>query len=120
MQRLSELSGRIQRLDISLNILEAKVSLFQSETFATRVHFLQLSSIPDLDGVQSTTQYEPPSCVASAGASTASGSGAAPAAQPAASSGPPPPVSQAGPTPSAAGDEPIPPPPTQPGQLTRY
>lgn len=77
---------------------------------------LQLSSIPDLEGVQATAQYQPPSDVASAGASTASGGGAAPPAQPT-SSGPPPPTSQAGPTPSSAPDEPIPPPPSQPGQL---
>lgn len=83
------------------------------------IHLMQLSSISDLDGVQATRQYEPPSSVASAGASTASGSSAAPPAQPTSSSGPPPPSTQAGPVPTAPGNEPIPPPPSQTGIATQ-
>ncbi len=87
---------------------------------------LQLSSIADLNGVQATTQYEPPANVAAAGgASTAAsgttGSGSAAPAAPSSSSGPPPPAStQDGPIPApeAAGSEPIPPP--QPGMWHMY
>ncbi|XP_064395226.1 WASH complex subunit 3-like [Halichondria panicea] len=85
-QRLTELSTRIQRLDISLNILEAK-----------------LSSIPYLDSVQATAQYQPPDAIATAGATTAAKDAPPP------STGPPPPSSQPPPPPGAA-DEPPPPP----------
>ncbi len=92
VQRLTELSTRIQRLDISLNILEAK-----------------LSSIPYLDSVQATAQYQPPDAIATAGATTAAKDAPPP------STGPPPPSSQPPPPPGAA-DEPPPPPQPLPGE----
>ena len=54
-QRLSDLSNRMQRLDISLSILESK-----------------LSSIEGLDGIQATTQYESPAALTSAGGTESS------------------------------------------------
>lgn len=82
LQRLSDLSIRIQRLDISLSILEAK-----------------LISIPSLEGVQATQTYEPPSAVATAGNITAPTSQPQPS-QPSSGPAPPPPPS--------SGDEPMP------------
>ena len=89
VQQLSDLSNRIQKLDISLKILEAK-----------------LATIPDLEGVQATTQYEPPAGLVSAGAMTTTG-GQQPKEQqqaqqqqqqPSSGAGPPPPPSE-GPVP---------------------
>jgi len=73
---------------------------------------LQLSSIPDLEGVQATRQYEPPANVASAGSGSAAAGGGATGSAPAPPSGSAP--SSAAPQPSsqsaAAAAEPIPPP----------
>ncbi|KAL5483675.1 hypothetical protein EMCRGX_G020080 [Ephydatia muelleri] len=75
-EKLSDLSLRIQKVDISLNILEAK-----------------LASIPGLEGVQATSQYEPPAAIA--GTSNASPAVATAPAAPAVAAPPPPPGAQA-------------------------
>ena len=79
-EKLSDLSLRIQKVDISLNILEAK-----------------LASIPGLEGIQATSQYEPPAAIAGASlasnASPAMATASAPAA-PAVTAPPPPPGAQ--------------------------
>ena len=84
LQRLLDISLRIQRLNVSLNILEAK-----------------LNSISSLDGIQATTQYQPPEVLAGAGS-------APPAPQPV--SQPAAPATGPAPPPSSGGAEPIPPP----------
>ena len=74
----------------------------------------QLASIPDLEGVQSTSQYEPPAAVASAGSTTApsSSSNAPPSSS---TTGPPPPSQQPPPPSGTAANEPLPPPQPDPG-----
>ncbi|XP_065917729.1 WASH complex subunit 3-like [Dysidea avara] len=81
-ERLADLGLRIQRLEISLNILEAK-----------------LGSISGLDDIQATSQYQPPETLASAGnqpsttPAAAAASGQPTAAQPQPTTNqPPPPV----------------------------
>ena len=72
----------------------------------------QLSSIPDLEGVQATQQYQPPDAVASAGTAPAASS----------QQGPPPsssaqPTSSEAPAPPPSGDnQPIPPPQAEQGE----
>ena len=115
LQRLSDLCMRLQRLDISLSILESKVHTSLSVfTLAHPFSYVcpKLASIEGLDGVQATTQYEPPAAVAAAGSSgittsqPTSSSAAAPKSQQAAPAAPPPP---------GVTNEPIPPPQPQVG-----
>ncbi|XP_065829057.1 WASH complex subunit 3-like [Oscarella lobularis] len=88
-EKLIDLSGRIQQLEITMNLLEAK-----------------LSSVPGLEGV-TAAEYVPPDAVAKAGESVAAPT--APAA-PAAPAAPPPPA--------APGAPPPPPPPGAPEEAS--
>lgn len=104
---------RLQRLDISLSILESKVHIYLTEfIYLFFCVFPKLASIEGLDGVQATTQYEPPAGVAAAG------TGGNTTSQPTTSTAAPNKQQQAAPAaPPPPGDtsEPIPPPQPQAG-----